>query len=88
MRKLWPKTAHARQPDPYLRIESRFLNYRLNVAVRQMVVTLNRCKRCKGEIGPDDLGYFRLNDRTDRFDLECESCYRSEEIELSELALH
>lgn len=50
-----------------------------------MTVALNRCVRCGREISQKEMGYFRLNDRTDRFDLECNTCYEFEQLEPSEL---
>ena len=52
-----------------------------------MALILNRCERCKEPIQLDHLAYFRLNNETDRFDLECENCYSMEEIGLLGVAL-
>lgn len=47
---------------------------------------LNRCARCRREISQEETGYFRLNERTDRFDLECLTCYEFEQLGMSEFA--
>ena len=52
-----------------------------------MALLLNRCERCREEIDFDHLAYFRLNSKTDRFDLECENCYSMDEIGLRGIVL-
>ena len=51
-----------------------------------MAIVLNRCERCNSKIQTNQLAYFALNDRTDRFDLECEKCHAREEMMPHELA--
>lgn len=34
----------------------------------------NRCTRCGKKIEIGEVGYFRLNERSDRFDLRCKDC--------------
>ncbi|HVB12225.1 MAG TPA: hypothetical protein VNE86_03765 [Nitrososphaerales archaeon] len=34
----------------------------------------NRCTRCGKRIEVGEVGYFRLNERSDRFDLRCKDC--------------
>jgi hypothetical protein len=48
--------------------------------------TLNRCVRCGRDISNEEVGYFRLNERTDRFDLQCLNCYEFEQLGMSEFA--
>ena len=34
----------------------------------------NRCTRCGRRIEVGEIGYFKLNERSDRFDLRCKDC--------------
>lgn len=46
-----------------------------------MAIVLNRCATCGREIETREVGYFHLNQKTDRFDLECSYCYEAAEFE-------
>ena len=50
-----------------------------------MALVLNSCVRCGKEISQHEVGYFNLNERTDRFDLECRICYEFEKLGQSEI---
>ncbi len=50
-----------------------------------MAVVLNSCARCGREISQHEVGYFNLNERTDRFDLECRVCYKFEKLGQNEI---
>ncbi len=52
-----------------------------------MAIVLNRCELCNAPIDVDSIAYFKLNDTTDRFDLECEICHLIEEMEPQSLTL-
>ncbi len=41
---------------------------------------LNSCRRCGKEIRLNHIGFYRLNEATDRFELECEDCYSIGEV--------
>jgi hypothetical protein len=51
-----------------------------------MALSLNRCALCGRELSQTEVGYFRLNERTDRFDLECVACHELEQLERPELS--
>ena len=42
------------------------------------MVLASRCSRCGREIPSGEDGYFRLNEKSDRFDLRCKYCYEYE----------
>lgn len=40
-----------------------------------MAQILNKCSKCGRPLEVMETGYYHLNSRTDRFDLECKHCF-------------
>ena len=47
----------------------------INQHLMCMAQILNRCTKCGRPLDAKETGYYHLNERTDRFVLECKNCF-------------